>query len=145
VNFSTQVHDFDPGINPYPSGLFWTMQVADNAVTANPAAGRASLAVENAAMFDFFSIPNALFRFMQPASVPAHASFDLIWTGPVSDRKSISDKATGFEGEFVATSATMGWSAQTDAFSFVSDPAATSHSVAAVLGTERNGRFFRGT
>jgi len=119
------------------------MQVADNAVTAQPGAGRASLAVENAAMFDFFSIPNALFRFVP--GVPAHASFDLIWTGPVTDRKSISDKATGFEGEFVATRATMGWSAQTDAFSFVSDAASTSHSVAAVLGMERNGRFFRGT
>ena len=110
---------------------------------AEPAAGRASLAVKNAAMFDFFSIPNALFRFVP--GVPAHASFDLIWTGPVTDRKSISDTVTGFEGEFVATSAIMGWSAHTDAFSFVSNPASTSQSVAAVLGTERNGRFFRGS
>ncbi len=119
------------------------MQVADDAVTAEPGAGRATLAVLDAAMFDFFSIPNALFRFVP--GVPAHASFDLVWTGPVTNRKSISDVATGFEGQFVATSAIMGWSAHTDTFSFVSDPASTSHSVAAVLGTERNGRFFKGS
>jgi hypothetical protein len=116
--------------------------VSDTAVDVNPGAGRASLVVKDLAMFDFFSIPNALFRFLSPASVPATVSFDLEWTGPVTQRRSISDPVAGFEGEFFATSAVMGWSAHTSTFSFTSDSASSSHSVAALLGNERNGRFF---
>lgn len=114
----------------------------DKAVDVNPGAGRASLIVKDAAMFDFFTIPNAFFRFLSPPSAPATVSFDVEWTGPVTERRSISDPVAGFEGEFFATGAVMEWSGQTSTFSFTSGPASSSNSVAALLGNERNGRHF---
>jgi hypothetical protein len=100
--------------------------------------------VEELELEDFFSIPNGLFRFLHPPSVPAEASFDIKWSGPITERRSISDPANGFEGEFLANQATMSWSAESADFSFVSDAAKTSKSVpgGALLGKERNGRFF---
>ena len=85
---------------------------------------------------------NLLVAISGGSSAPATVSYDLEWTGPVTERRKIRDAATGFAGEFFATSAKMSWSAHTAGFSFTSDPASTSHSTAALLGTERNGRFF---
>ena len=142
-DFTNQVHDFDPGIEDYPNGLFWTLPVAAGAVTANPGAGRGSLVVANQAMRDFFDIPNALFRFEDPVSLPATVSYNLEWTGPVTERQNFRDATNRWAGEFAKTSATMSWSAsRPDGFSFTSDAASTSHSRDAVIGTERNGRFF---
>ena len=98
------------------------------------------MSVSNLALFDYFSIPNALFTHTTPPA-DATVSFDLQWTGPVTERRSIKDAANGFAGEFFGTSARMSWSAMSGDFHFVSDPASTSHSVAALLGNERNGRF----
>jgi hypothetical protein len=118
------------------------VQVPDSAVTAEPGAGLGRVAARDLAMPDYFNIPNALFRFMDPTSVPATVSYDLRWKGPVTERRRISDATAGFRGEFFGTAATMWWSARTATFAFTSDAASTSHSVAALLGTERNGRFF---
>ena len=60
TNFSTQVHDFDPGIDPYPGGLFWTVPNP----TLGPielGRGQASMSMANLALEDYFDIPNALF------------------------------------------------------------------------------------
>lgn len=100
------------------------------------------MSVEDLAMPDYFNIPNALFRFQSPVSTPAEVAFDLEWRGPITERRSVSDATNGFEGEFLANHATMGWSAHSADFSFASDPARTSTSVQALLGSERNGRFF---
>jgi hypothetical protein len=94
--------------------------------------------------FDFFTIPNALFRFLSPVSVPGTCSFDIRWSGPVTDRSRIDDPVVGFSGEFVLSQATMSWSAATaDGFHFVSNPADTV-SAFAQLGKMRNGVFFEG-
>jgi hypothetical protein len=144
-NFTTQVHDFDLGINPYPEGLFWTVQVANSAVTEiDVADGKARYAVHNMHMFDFFNIPNALFHLMDPVSTEATASFDIHWSGPVTEKQTVHDATQGFAGEFVSCSATMKWSAKTSSFKFESGPESSSHSTIAVLGTERNGVFFSG-
>ena len=96
----------------------------------------------NLQLLDFFSIPNALFRFLSPASVAATCSFDIEWKGPVTDRSKISDPVVGFEGDFVSDQATMTWSASTsDGFSFQSNPHNTT-SAFAELGKMRNGVFF---
>jgi hypothetical protein len=93
-------------------------------------------------LFDFFNIPNALFRFLKPVSVGAICSFDIRWSGPVTNRSHVSDPTVGFAGEFVLSQATMTWSAATDdGFRFVSDPSGTT-SAFAQLGHMRNGVFF---
>jgi hypothetical protein len=96
----------------------------------------------NLAVSDFFSIPNALLRFLTPASMPATCSFDILWSGPVTDRSHVVDPAVGFAGDFVLSQATMSWSvARSDGFRFVSDPSPTT-SAFAQLGQMRNGVFF---
>ena len=105
-------------------------------------AGKASMNVANLQLRDFFNIPNALFRFLSPASVPASLSLDIDWSGPVTDRTHMNDPTIGFAGEFVLSQATMTWSAENaDGFRFVSNPAGT-RSVFAQLGHMRNGVFF---
>jgi hypothetical protein len=144
-NFSTQRHDFDPGITPYPEGLFWTVQIANSAVAeVDVADGRARYAVHEMHMSDFFNLPNALFHLMDPVSIPATTSFDVRWSGPVTKKQTIHDAKLGFSGEFVSCSATMKWSAKTSIFKFESGPASSSHSTIALLGHERNGVFFSG-
>ena len=92
------------------------------------------------AVFDFFDIPNALLRFEDPVSTPATCSFDITWSGPVTDRRDVSGPP-GSTGMLVMSQATMTWSASTDlGFSFTSDPWPTK-SVFAQLGRVRNGKF----
>jgi hypothetical protein len=95
-------------------------------------------------MPDYINIPNALFRFLDPVSVPSVCSFDIRWHGPVSNTSHLSDPDVGFEGKFLLNEATMTWSARTaDGFRFVSDPHPTT-SAFAMIGRERNGVFFEG-
>jgi len=91
---------------------------------------------------DFFNIPNALFRFQTPVSSPARYSFDIRWSGPVSDRSTVSDTNIGFAGTFILNQATMTWSASNGTgFKFRSDSSPTT-SAFAQLGHMRNGIFF---
>ncbi len=137
----SQVHDFDPGITPYSEGLFWTVPLrAPDGVTVNFAAGKAHMTASDLALEDYFDIPNALFRFEDPVSEPATCSFDISWSGPVTDRSPVVDPP-GSSGELVMCQATMQWSAHSaSGFGFVSDPEGTT-SVFAQLGRVSNGVF----
>jgi hypothetical protein len=142
VNFSTQVNDFDPGITPYPGGLFWTVPLPGDNVEVQMGAGKASMKATDLAVLDYFTIPNALFRFQPP--IPATCSFDIDWSGPVTDRSRVDDPVVGFGGDFVLSQATMSWSAtRSDGFRFVTDPSPTT-SAFAQLGQMQNGVFFAG-
>ena len=138
TNFSTQVHDFDPGIDPYPGGLFWTVPNP----TLGPielGRGRASMSMANLALKDYFDIPNALFRFEVPVSVDAKCSFDVEWTGPVTSTGPVN--TPGSTGELSMTKANMTWSASNSlGFRYVSNPAGTT-SAFAQLGRVQNGVF----
>ena len=138
TNFSTQIHDFDPGINPYPGGLFWTVPI----LGVGPVVlgrGTARMSASDMALEDFFDIPNALFRFETPVSVGATCSFDVHWSGPVTSRGAVTTPGTS--GELVMSQATMTWSASNSlGFSFVSNPSGTT-SAFAQLGHIRNGVF----
>lgn len=91
-------------------------------------------------LLDYFDIPNALFRFETPASADATCSFDIRWSGPVTDRSAVTSP-TGSSGELVLSQAAMTWSARNAlGFSFQSDPAGTT-SVFAQLGRVSNGVF----
>ena len=134
MNFSNQVHDFDPGIAP--NGVFWTVAVPRSSVTVHPGSGEASLVVSNFAVRDYFNIPNAL---MRGAFNSATVSFDVRWA---SGRKKVKvrDEANGFAGQFVENSAQLSWSA--------TSAGSTYRSVTgdicpfALVGEERNGVFF---
>jgi hypothetical protein len=109
-------------------------------VTVNFGAGKAQMTASDLAVYDFFDIPNALLRFENPVSVPATCSFDISWSGPVTDRSPVTAPA-GSAGELVMCQATMQWSAHSaSGFSFVSDPHGTT-SVFAQLGRVTNGVF----
>jgi len=91
-------------------------------------------------VLDFFDIPNALFRFEDPVSTPATCSFDITWSGPVTDRSPVTSPP-GSSGNLVMCQATMTWSARNNiGFSFSSDPSGTT-SAFAQLGHVKNGRF----
>jgi hypothetical protein len=141
VNFSTQVHDFDPGIHPYPNGLFWTVP-NPTLDSINVGRGTARMRMNDVSLRDFFNIPNALLHLQDPVSVGATASFDIHWSGPVTSRGRVNATASpGSAGELVMSSATMTWSARNElGFSFVSNPSGTT-SAFAQLGHIRNGVF----
>jgi hypothetical protein len=88
---------------------------------------------------DYFNIPNALFRFQSPVSSGASCSFEVDWSGPVTDRVAVT--TPGSSGELLMNQATMTWSASNDlGFSFVSEPSPTT-SAFAEIGTVKNGVF----
>jgi hypothetical protein len=98
------------------------------------------MAATNMPLTDFFNIPNALLRFQSPVSVPASASFDIHWSGPVTSRGQVT-APTGSTGELVMCHADMTWSASNaNGFKFTSNPSGTT-SVFAQLGHVSNGVF----
>jgi hypothetical protein len=138
VNFTTQVHDFDPGIHPYPGGLFWT-QTGITLRDVEVEEGEARMSASDLPEHDFFNLPNALFRLKSPASIPASVGFDIHWTGPVTSKGKVT--TPGSSGDLVMCQATMTWSARNNAgFKFVSNPSGTT-SFFAQLGHIRNGVF----
>ena len=141
------MHDFNPGIDPYPGGLFWTVPLqsgrddqGQDGVTVDLDKAKARMRAKNLRVMDFFNIPNALFRFLSPASVGATVSFDIRWRGPVTGRSAVTSPP-GSSGQLLMNEATMKWSAQNaQGFSFKSDPSRTT-SAFAQLGRVRNGIF----
>ena len=138
------MHDYDPGIVPYPDGLFWTVPSPAGSVSVQPGAGKGRMRLTDQPITDYFDIPNALFQFEDPVSEDATCSFDVRWSGPVTERYHLTDRDVGFTGQFVLSQATMTWSARNEGgFSFVSDSSPTT-SAFAQLGRMRNGVFFEG-
>jgi hypothetical protein len=133
-----QIDDMNPGIHPYPDGLFWTTQIDDDSVRVNPGDGSAIYRVSNLQIADFGNFDGT---FGNGPSTPATVSFEVRWSG-VDQRVSIKDPNARFGGEFVRGRAQMAWSAVIGDLEFRSDPIGTSSSDFASLGTERNGSFF---
>ncbi len=135
---ANQIHDFNPGIFPFPSGLFWTISFAASSVAPQPGAGRASFTAHNSAVRDFHKLGNAL---ANGPSDPAAISFDIEWSDVV-DRGHFSDPEHSFQLDFVDTGATISWSGVNKATgaTFTSGP--NNPASFARLAHERNGRFF---
>lgn len=94
---------------------------------------------------DFGNIVNAIGALDPPIpTIDTTASFDVRWQGKGALTR-LSDAANGFNGKFIDSNATIVWSANQPSthFHFVSDETGTS-TVSAVIGFERNGRFFNG-
>jgi hypothetical protein len=120
--------------------------IPDGAVQVHPGAGEAELHVADLPIEDYFNLPNAL---RDGHEVDATVSFDVVWSGPVTRRVSITDGTNGdqFAGQFEEDHATVTWSASNElGFSFHSNPGDFStsapHRAFAEVGHEENGAFF---
>ena len=133
-----QIDDMNPGIHPFPNGLFWTTQIPDDSVRVRPGDGDAIYRVTNLKIADYGNFDGS---FGNGPSTPATVNFEVRWSG-VNQRLTIADPVARFGGEFVRGRAQMAWSAIVGDFEFRSDPIETSTSDFASLGIERNGSFF---
>lgn len=136
ADFSNQVHDFNPGVHPFPSGLFWITRIDDDNVELSLHRGTASYHVRNLAVRDFGSIPNSL---SNGASKPATTSFSVHWSDVIT-RGKFTDPAGQFRLNFAQTHATINWTASngTDTLHSTSVTGASFAQVA----HEANGVFF---
>ena len=130
-----QLHDFNGGIQP--SGLFWIVQVPDDALEIE--GQTAELNVEHASVIDDF-------QFFAPGGVPGTVSIHMKWTasGEVHHHEPGSSDPTdptNFEGEFRLATATGTFSGSELGFSFTAS--ASSESTFAEMGDERNGMFLK--
>jgi hypothetical protein len=76
------VHDFNGGIGA--NGLFWTVQIPDDAVTVNDEAGTVTISLKNVAVVDQLTFPNTLpngaIVNKGNTGAAATASFDITYT-----------------------------------------------------------------
>jgi hypothetical protein len=135
-----QIHDFNLDIRPFPNGLFWTNRVPNSGVHAEgDDEDGASWQVKDLALFDYFSVGNAL---NDGNSIDAVVSYSLRWAG--GGTKLTADDGSHFHFEGRKTTATIAWSAKEAGFTFRSDPSAETQSTNfAQVGDERNGVFYR--
>jgi len=120
--------------------LFWTNRVPNSSAHAegDEFEDGASWQVKNLALFDYFSVGNAL---KDGDSIDAMVSYRLRWAGEGSSLTADDGKNFHFEGR--QTTATIAWSARENGFVFHSDPSAsTQHTNFAQVGEERNGVFY---
>jgi hypothetical protein len=137
VSLTSQVHDFNPGIQP--SGLFWTTPINRGSVRVDLEDGIASLRLANQDVEDYGNVVNALKDGpSKPASLSLHAS----WSNQAGDDLfvTIRNGKQRFRGEYIRNTATLVWSASESGFAFQSDPLASDF---AEVGHERNGVFFQ--
>lgn len=131
-----QIHDFNPGVHPFPTGLFWTMPIPPGSVQVDLDAKTASLDLSHTKIDDYGTVVNALTTDKEIAS--ATIDVELTWSGGTGPAV-IRDTTNHFTGKYVTGSADLKWSAQEPGFEFVSD---VGHAEFARIGRERNGVFF---
>ena len=137
-----QIHDLNPSTFP-PTDLFWTIKIPNDGIQVHLGHGAASMEADNVPIFDYTTIPNALFG-GGPAPTPGFVSFTVTWRG-VDERLKIRNTDPvygGFGGEFIRNTAQIEWTATVGDFTLDSAPLSTSSSVFAEIGHERNGIFF---
>ena len=98
----------------------------------------ARLDVDGLALFDYFSVNNAL---SDGNSIDAKVSYDIRWS---EDGHPLNiDDGANFHFAGTQTKGFISWSAHEAGFSFRSDPASTTVTNFALIGRERNGVFYR--
>jgi len=130
-----QLHDFNGGVQP--SGLFWIVQVPDDALKVEGLT--AKLHVVNAPVIDDF-------QFFAPGGVAATVSYDITWTasGAVQHFQPQSSDLmdpSNFAAEFRAAVATISFTGTEAGFTVTGT--GTSDGIFAEMGTERNGSFLQ--
>jgi hypothetical protein len=97
-----------------------------------------TLDVERLALFDYFSVGNAL---NDGPSIDATVAYHMRWA-PGGTSLTIDDSKFKFHFAGRRTSATISWSAHESGFRFQSSPAHTTVTNFALVGRERNGVFY---
>jgi hypothetical protein len=146
----SQIHDFNPGITDFDpdvvdTGLFWTSCIDPHDVDVTPGTGRATMSVRDLAMPDYFNWPNAAVLGALEGTEPGVVSFHIEWAKS-KDRRRFSHGAgtpDQWRATVVLNEARAEWEGETARARYVSDLLATSHSLFAEVGHERNGVFFR--
>jgi hypothetical protein len=117
-------------------------------------AGTASLHVENACVYDAFTVPNSILGVNRPVNQAKGIldTLEMEWSGIIK-RDDANEPLNQMRGSFVENTARISVTATTPmtmlttlsnghGFRFVSDPASTSVSNFAQIGFEQNGIFF---
>jgi hypothetical protein len=136
--------------------VFWTVPVAHEAVEVDFDDARARLRVSGLNVFDDHDVANSLTDGLglpgdpnypypkidpvQPAR--AKVTFDIEWSG-LLEAAEIHNATRRFEGSFLKTGATISWSAEQAGFRFQSEEPDPGRNLFAIIGSERNGVFFR--
>src|SRR5262249_59881781 len=110
-----------------PMGLFWTIELPEDSVEVEFGKGQASLRGFDVPVFDYGSIPNALFG-PPPSPLPTGTvSLRVVWSGPGHKVNIRNTDPTygGFAGGFVRNKAQMGWAAQGRGHHFASHSPST--------------------
>jgi hypothetical protein len=131
-----QVASINPG--NVPGGVLWTLPIESTSVECDLSAAIASMNCDNIVTKDFGTLVNDL---QHGSSVPVTTSFDVQWSTKLNQVQ-VQDTGQGFRGEFIEiVNATINFSAEESAFTFVSE-AAGQNTVFAEIGREHNGVFF---
>ena len=138
----TQVHDFNPGITP--NGVFWIVEVPDDAVKISPDGETLTIHLENVPVVDQGSFPAGT------GTTPATVSFDITYTksgAPRHVRPTSRDPLSPFNwaGEMWTATNSGTFSVAYNDKSFSAQGTFSSDFLPAgnfgEMGTERNGSF----
>ena len=143
---STQVHDWNPGIEP--SGLFWTMPISDDLISADVDRGRARFHARHLSVPDYKDFSNSIAPpTEQEPPIPSHVSFDVRWNRRAKPTV-VRDDTYDFAGVFIDDkdvfgAITIDFAAQHDGDDVVYRSDRGEQIVfSGGVGRERNGIFF---
>jgi hypothetical protein len=129
----SRVHDFTGGVQP--SGLVWTVPIADDAIVVSRGGRQLDVDVHDVAVTDATS----------GTEIPATVSFQMTWRGRGSARRLGRGNAVpptdaaAFLGRFFRARAKGVFSGVAGSFTFQSNPKRRAQSLFAELGTEQTG------
>jgi hypothetical protein len=121
--------------------LFWTIPITPSAIMVNRSTGTATLKATDLAVRDYGNLFNAISPAPDPAPVPSHVSFEVIWPGH-GEVSEIDDDVFDFSGRYIVSDATIAFTARNDGadVTYRSNPGGQI-SFDAGVGRERNGIF----
>jgi hypothetical protein len=140
----TQVHDFNGGIAA--NGLFWIIQVPDDAVETDN--DTLTISLRNVAIVDQFTFPNAGGINLGNSGIPATLTFNATYKKmgtPRSVRPTSADPLSplNWAGEMWMATNSGSFSVTYDDGSFSAQGTFSSAGNFGEMGTERNGSFVR--
>lgn len=138
----SQLHDFSPGIAG--NGLFWILQIPDDAVKITK--DTLTISLTNALVVDQFRFPNGAGNNLGIAGVPATLTLNITYTKSGSPREVVptsSDALSPFnwEGQMWAATNSGTFSLSYQDGSFSAQGSFDSAGNFGEMGTERNGSF----
>lgn len=135
------MHDFNPGVHPFPTGLFWTAAVPSHSIDFDFEDAEASLELEDFEIDDYHDVVNALVNDKETNT--GHVDVNLEWSGVLKRGNArVNDPTTmrKFETHWINDKARLEWSATEPGFTFRSK---TSVMGFGQIARERNGVFFK--